>query len=66
MFKIRSFPKKNLKSWYGKAAAIDFDQDFQRTSRVWKERDQAFLIDSILNRFPKIYIADFTTQDVPR
>jgi len=46
---------------------IDFDPDFQRTSRVWKGTEQAFLIDSILNGFdiPKLYVVDFTTQDVP-
>lgn len=67
MFEIKSFPKKNLKWWYGKRAAIDFEPDFQRTSRVWKEKDQAFLIDSILNGFdvPKIYIADFTKHNIP-
>src|SRR5690349_1928130 len=67
MFRIRSFPKKDLKWWHGRASSIDFDPDFQRTARVWKGRDQAFLIDSILNGFdiPKIYIADFTTHDVP-
>jgi len=67
MFKIRSFPKKNLKWWHGKAGSIDLDPDFQRTSRVWKGRDQTFLIDSILNGFdiPKLYIADFTKHDVP-
>src|SRR5258705_4735183 len=67
MFKIRSFPKKNLKWWHENTASIDFDPDFQRTARAWKGRDQAFLIDSILNGYdiPKIYIADFTRHDVP-
>lgn len=67
MFKIRSFPKKNLKWWHGESSSIDFDPDFQRTSRVWAGRDQAFLIDSILNGFdiPKIYIADFREHNVP-
>ena len=67
MFKIRPFPKKDLKWWHSKAASIEFNPDFQRTSRVWKGRDQAFLIDSILNGFdiPKIYIADFTTTPPP-
>jgi hypothetical protein len=67
MFRIRSFPKKSLKWWHSKASSIDFDPDFQRTSRVWRGREQAFLIDSILNGFdiPKIYVADFTTHNVP-
>lgn len=67
MFKIRSFPKKRLRWWHRKADDIDFAPDFQRTSRVWRGRDQAFLIDSILNGFdiPKFYIADFTRHDVP-
>lgn len=67
MFKIHGFPKKNLKWWYQNRASIDFDPDFQRTSRVWKDRDKAFLIDSILNGFdiPKIYIADFTIHNIP-
>jgi hypothetical protein len=67
MFKIRSFPRKTLHWWRQRESSIDFDPDFQRTSRVWSERDKAFLIDSILNGFdiPKIYIADFTTHDIP-
>jgi hypothetical protein len=67
MFKIRSFPKKTIRWWHGKAGSIDFNPDFQRTSRVWKGRDRAFLIDSILNGYdiPKFYVADFTKHDVP-
>lgn len=67
MFKVRSFQKKNLKWWFRKESSIDFEPDFQRTSRVWKDRDKAFLIDSILNGFdiPKIYIADFTKHNIP-
>jgi hypothetical protein len=67
MFKIRSFGGKNLKWWRRSARHIDFDPDFQRTARVWSDRDKAFLIDSILNGFdiPKLYIADFSTHDIP-
>lgn len=67
MFKVRAFPKRDLKWWFQKESTIDFDPDFQRTSRVWKDRDKAFLIDSILNGFdiPKIYIADFTKHNIP-
>ncbi len=67
MFKISAFPKKNLKWWFQQEATIDFDPDFQRTSRVWKDKDKAFLIDSILNGFdiPKIYVADFTKHNIP-
>jgi hypothetical protein len=67
MLKIRTFPKKSLKWWYDHMDAIDFDPDFQRTSQVWREKDRSFLIDSILNGFdiPKLYIADFTLQNIP-
>lgn len=67
MFKVRAFPKKNLKWWFKNRTSIDLDPDFQRTSQVWKDRDKAFLIDSILNGFdiPKIYIADFTKHNIP-
>ena len=67
MFRVKAFPKKNLKWWFRKETAIDFDPDFQRTSRVWHDGDKAFLIDSILNGFdiPKIYIADFTNHNIP-
>src|SRR5688572_26494272 len=67
MFKIRTFPKKNLKWWHLKASQIDFDPDFQRKPKVWRGRDQQFLIDSILNGYdvPKFYIADFTVHNVP-
>ena len=67
MFKISSFPKKKLKWWRENEASIDFNPNFQRTSRVWKDKDKAFLIDSILNGFdiPKIYIADFTKHNIP-
>lgn len=67
MFTTRTFPKKNLKWWFQREARIDFDPDFQRTSRVWNDRERAFLIDSILNGFdiPKLYIADFTKHDIP-
>ena len=67
MFKVRTFPKKNLQWWYQNRNVIDLDPDFQRTSRVWKNPDQQFLIDSILNGYdiPKIYIADYTTHNIP-
>lgn len=67
MFKISAFSRKNLKWWSQHQTAIDLDPDFQRTSRVWRDRDKAFLIDSILNGFdiPKIYIADFTRHNLP-
>jgi hypothetical protein len=67
MFKIRRFSRKKLGWWFKNRSKIDFDPDFQRTARVWKERDKIFLIDSILNGFdiPKIYVADFTKRNIP-
>jgi hypothetical protein len=67
MFKVRGFPRKNLKWWFSQESFIDLDPDFQRTGQVWKDLDRAFLIDSILNGYdvPKIYIADFSTHDIP-
>ena len=41
MFKISSFPKKKLKWWRENEASIDFNPNFQRTSRVWKDKDKA-------------------------
>lgn len=67
MFKIRTFPKKNMQWWHSKVNQIDFDPDFQRKPQVWAGKDRQFLIDSILNGYdvPKFYIANFTKHDVP-
>ncbi|NOT09864.1 MAG: DUF262 domain-containing protein [Gemmatimonadales bacterium] len=67
MFRINTFPRRSLQWWISQQSVIDFSPDFQRTARVWTERDKRFLIDSILNGFdiPKLYVADFTTHDIP-
>ncbi|WP_245126787.1 DUF262 domain-containing protein [Hymenobacter volaticus] len=41
---------------------IDFEPLYQRKGQLWSDRDKAFLIDSVINKFdiPKIYVADFT------
>src|SRR5438094_786773 len=66
MFKVRNFPRKNLKWWLNHESSIDFASDFQRTARVWKLAEQAFLIDSILNNFeiPRIYLIDFSRHNI--
>jgi hypothetical protein len=68
MLKVRQFPRKSLKWWVSQQTAIDLEPDFQRTGRVWKDGDRAFLIDSMLNGFdvPKLYVADFTRHNIPQ
>lgn len=67
MFKISNFPKKTLRWWLAHESSIDFNPEFQRTDRVWKQPEQAFLIDSILNDFeiPRLYIIDFSRHNIP-
>jgi len=66
MFKVTNFPKKRLSWWLKHETDIDFESDFQRTDRVWKSTEQAFLIDSILNNFeiPRIYLIDFSRGNI--
>jgi hypothetical protein len=67
MFNVKNFPRKKLSWWLKHESDIDFESDFQRTDRVWKSTEQAFLIDSILNNFeiPRIYLIDFSRHDIP-
>lgn len=56
-------PQPRTVSWFdSERDSIDRDPVYQRKSHVWSQKDQQFLIDSILNGFdiPKIYLADFT------
>ncbi|MCY1075096.1 DUF262 domain-containing protein [Archangium lansingense] len=62
MFKIRPFEARTLAWWNDERENIDMNPPYQRRGGVWKAKQKAYLIDSILNGFdlPKIYIADFT------
>jgi len=67
MFKISNHPKESLQWWLARASSIDMNPKFQRTDRVWKSPEQAFLIDSILNDFevPRLYVIDFSKHNIP-
>ncbi|UOQ69035.1 DUF262 domain-containing protein (plasmid) [Hymenobacter volaticus] len=62
MFVVRSFDGKNISWWHMEKDQIDFEPLYQRKGQLWSDRDKAFLIDSVINKFdiPKIYVADFT------
>ncbi len=67
MFKVQPHKAESLRWWYTRREQIDFAPTYQRLSGLWPAKDNAYLIDSILNRYdiPKVYIADFTRGDSP-
>ena len=60
--KIDSAPPYSLGEWFDLRKEIEVSPPYQRKGGIWKDRDQAFLIDSILNGYdiPKFYLADFS------
>jgi len=67
MFKVEGFEKRDLIWWCTERESLDLSPVYQRRSGVWTDKDKAFLIDTILNRFdmPKFYIADFRYGNSP-
>jgi len=55
-------PAPSLLQWYADRNKIDMNPSYQRRSKLWSEKNQQLLINSVLNEFdvPKIYMADFT------
>ena len=60
MLKIKEDKAKQLIWWFRQMNNIDMSPVFQRKNEIWKEYEQQYLIDSILNDFdiPKFYISD--------
>ena len=67
MFMTRQHENRTLTWWYARRDRIDIEPSYQRSGGVWRPKDKAFLIDSIINGFdvPKLYFADFTIRDSP-
>lgn len=67
MFKVQHHDSKTLKWWYARRDKIDMQPSYQRSGGIWSIKDQAYLIDSIVNDYdvPKIYMADFTIINSP-
>jgi len=65
MFKVEPYAARTLSWWYTRRDQIDMDPPYQRRGGIWSQRDQAYLIDSIINEYdvPKIYMADFSFGD---
>ena len=59
--KIVRHEMEQVSEWFHIRGDIDFNPPYQRKGNIWKERDRAFLIDTILNGYdiPKFYLADF-------
>lgn len=62
MFEVDLYKQYSLKWWWRNRAKIDMSPSYQRKPGLWSTKDQAFLIDSLINEYdlPKFYIADFT------
>lgn len=62
VFVVRPFASSSISWWYAEREQIDLSPSYQRKSGVWKRKDRAFLIDSIINGYdiPKFYVADFS------
>jgi hypothetical protein len=67
MFVVRPFEAKTISWWYSQKKNIDLDPPYQRRSGIWKPREKAYLLDSIINGYdvPKFYIADFSYANTP-
>jgi hypothetical protein len=67
MFKVQHHDSKTLKWWYARRDKIEMQPPYQRSGGIWSVKDQAYLIDSIVNDYdiPKIYMADFTIINSP-
>jgi uncharacterized protein with ParB-like and HNH nuclease domain len=63
MFQVQAISPKSCRYWHVRRNEIDMDPEYQRAGGVWSQKDQSFLIDSILNDYdiPKLYLADFST-----
>ncbi len=61
MFQVRAYEARTVTWWYQRRGDIDFNPPFQRSGKLWSQKDKSYLIDSIINEydFPKIYLADF-------
>jgi len=62
VFVVRPFATSSISWWYAEREQIELSPSYQRKSGVWKIKDKAFLIDSIINGYdvPKFYVADFS------
>lgn len=67
MFSTRQHDTRTLGWWFSRRDRIDRDPVYQRRGGIWHTREQAYLIDSIINGYdvPKLYFADFTVRDSP-
>lgn len=67
MFTIQQHEDLPLKRWFDLRENIEFDPSYQRKDNIWPLRDQAYLIDTIINGFdiPKLYVADFRSVNAP-
>lgn len=67
IFVVRPFSNTSIIWWYTERDQLDLAPSYQRKSGVWAKKDQAFLIDSIINGYdiPKFYIADFSYTGSP-
>lgn len=63
MFEVQGRNFRSARYWFSLADQIDMEPEYQRAGGIWSERDQSYLIDSIINDYdvPKLYVADFTT-----
>ena len=63
MFLIQQHKEKPLRWWFSQIDNIELDPPYQRRADIWPQRNQQFLIDTIVNNFdiPKFYVADFTS-----
>ena len=63
MFLIQQHKERPLRWWFSQIDNIELDPPYQRRADIWPQRNQQFLIDTIINNFdiPKFYVADFTS-----
>lgn len=63
MFEVQGRNFRSARYWHSLSDQIDMEPEYQRAGGIWSEKDQSYLIDSIINDYdiPKLYIADFTT-----
>jgi len=64
-FQVIAMPPRTLAWWRDERDEVDLDPVYQRKGHIWSEKQQQYLIDSIINGFdiPKLYVADFTFLD---
>lgn len=62
MFQVKNHKPMPLVWWNSQQEKIDTDPPYQRRSKIWSQRKQVLLIDSLINNYdmPKLYLADFS------